>query len=148
MSSTLLCCLLLFVGTFVLHPATLVLYRCPHVFRGTRHCSCVLPTSYKQQWSYTGSGTWSIQKGSGVHLPPYNVVVDMRQCKRQPNWCLASSLGHFLSPSSPCRPRGKCTVPQPITLQSPVAHCPAAHHPATHHIAACPLALQSPATHP
>ena len=36
-------------------------------------------------------------KGSGVHLPPYNVVVDMRQCKRQPNWPPASSLGHALN---------------------------------------------------
>ena len=72
-------------------------YRRPHVFRGARHCSCVLPTSYKQKWSYTSSGTWSIQKGSGVHLPPYNIVVVTRQCKRQTNWCPASSLGHALN---------------------------------------------------
>ena len=75
----------------------LYLYRCPHVFHGARHCSCVLPTSYKQQRSYSGSGTWSVQKGSGVYLPPYNLVVDMRQCKRQLNWRPASSLGHALN---------------------------------------------------
>lgn len=44
------------------------IYRCPNVFQSTCHSSCVLPTPYCQQWSYTGSGTWSIQKRSRVQV--------------------------------------------------------------------------------